>query len=235
MILHRYMSEQEFDAYRNGKVLKNTTVHSKNGAHTDSVGFCFFPEDPDEAIRCLRGIVNDDVCVTFDIPDGEVKESRGLYCDHDKSDDSWEAVVEDILNYASGKAMENVVTIEKTEYCCTKYSSKTFRLVDYHYSERLLFQKKVLKELERTKDELPEGVLLQGKVYSFCSFRAFNLIYCALENTPLRGGRIDLDYYEDNLDSFRITLSDGRVIKNSDNVEIHADGTVFINGSSAHG
>ena len=58
MILHRFMSEAEFERLLAGERLTNTTdFHGEQGRHTTSVGFCFFPEDPDEAIHWLRGIV----------------------------------------------------------------------------------------------------------------------------------------------------------------------------------
>lgn len=88
MILHRYMSGEEFEKYQRGEVLKNKTDHRKNGEHTDSVGFCFFPEDPKDAHHWLSGIVTDEVCATFEVPDDMVQVSRGTYCDDTKSDSS---------------------------------------------------------------------------------------------------------------------------------------------------
>ena len=95
MILHRYMSEREFEAYTKGKTMRNDTKHGES-AKTTSVGFCFFPEEPEEAHRWLRGIVCDDVCVTFDVPENMVKKSVGTYNDPDKSDNSIGAVLMDI-------------------------------------------------------------------------------------------------------------------------------------------
>lgn len=58
------MSEREFERYQNGEVLENNIDHRKSGEHTNSVGFCFFPEEPDDAIRWLSGIAN--AVTTFD-------------------------------------------------------------------------------------------------------------------------------------------------------------------------
>ena len=48
MTLHRFMSKREYDALMTGEVLRNETDHGAMGLKTDSVGFCFFPEPPDE-------------------------------------------------------------------------------------------------------------------------------------------------------------------------------------------
>lgn len=50
MILHRFCSKKEFEAYQRGDMLINNTDHRvKRGNATSSVGFCFFVEDPEEA------------------------------------------------------------------------------------------------------------------------------------------------------------------------------------------
>lgn len=51
MIVHRFMSEAEYECLIGGAKLMNATDHYKSGHKTDSVGFCFFPDDPDEAIH----------------------------------------------------------------------------------------------------------------------------------------------------------------------------------------
>ena len=230
MILHRYMSEQEFDAYQAGKVLKNETNHRKNGEHSDSVGFCFFPEQPDEAIHWLRGIVCTDVCVTFDVPDDKVVKSRGTYCDNDASDNSWGAIFEDIIAAMQGEEMKNAVKMEKTEYCCTRYDKKTFKLIDFRYSKTILLQKELLAEWERPTEELPEGVLAQGTMSYLCDLRIHRIIGKALDKTPFAycSNGVCCDFTP--LGGSLITLPDGRYIRDGDRVEIHNDGIVLING-----
>ena len=231
MILHRFMSEREFDDYQNGETLRNTTDHRKNGEHTQSVGFCFFTENPDDAIHWLSGIVTDDVCVTFDVPDDKVIKSSGIYCDHEKSDNSWGALFEDMLAAMFGDEMPNVVKIERTEYCCTEYSDKDFRLLDYKYSERLLRHKQCNAEWKRPQEELPDGVLVQGviteKNISWVSYK----IGEALNKTPLCCGKITAEMGDYGGFGSHITLPDGRIITPYQRVEVHTDGIVLIDGS----
>lgn len=42
MILRRFCSFAEYDAYIRGERLRNITDHAKEGRATKSVGFCFF-------------------------------------------------------------------------------------------------------------------------------------------------------------------------------------------------
>lgn len=137
MKLHRFMSEREFDSYMNGETLRNDTCHRWYGAHTNSVGFCFFPEEPEDAIRWLSGIVDYEVCVTFEVPESLVRKSTASYCDNDASDNSEEALFEDLISAMLGCGMPNAVTMEKEEYCCTEYNNKTFLMLDYKYNEKL--------------------------------------------------------------------------------------------------
>lgn len=230
MILHRFMSEREFNDYQNGETMRNTTDHRKNGEHTKSVGFCFFTEDPNDAIHWLSGIVTDDVCVTFDVPDDKVTKSSGIYRDHEKSDDSWGALFEDMLAAMSGEEMPNVVKIERTEYCCTEYSDKDFLLLDYKYSERLLRHKRCNAEWERKPEELPEGVLLHGTTTEENILWASHKIGKALEKTPLCRGRITSEISDYGVFGSHITLPDGRIITPYQRVEVHSDGIVLIDG-----
>lgn len=224
MILHRFMSEREFNAYQNGETLRNETDWRKNGKHTASVGFCFFTDDPDDAIHWLRGIVTDDVCVTFDVPNDKVVKSSGIYCDNEKSDNSLGALFEDMLAAFAGEEMPNVVKMERTEYCCTEYSNRDFRLVGYKYSSRLMYCKRLNAEWERKPEELPEGILLQGTTTEMNFFRAAYLIGRALEKTPLRGS------ISATTEPCHIILPDGRYITPYKRVEVHSDGIVLVDG-----
>lgn len=222
------MSEREFDRYQSGELLENDTDHSKNGGHTDSVGFCFFPEEPDDAIRWLSGIVNDDVCATFDVPDHLVTKSRGTYCDPDKSDNSFGAVLADIFSHLMGDEMENAVTMDRVEYCCTEYDREHFRLVTFKYSKRILAEHECMAEWKRPAEQLPEGVLLQGVMTGYNCFEVGSMIHDALKKTPLQGDMTtSIGLYQRP----KITLPDGREVYSGDRVEVHSDGVVLINGS----
>lgn len=103
MRVTRFMSRGEFGKLMAGEKLTNTTVHKKRGAYSESVGFCFTEDEPMTAFEYLYGIVDADVWVTFDFPDGYLTESGGLYADHSEG-----AKVGDL--------------VVKREWCCTEYS-----------------------------------------------------------------------------------------------------------------
>lgn len=115
MILHRFMSEAEYEVLIAGGRLMNATDHHKeHGRKTTSVGFCFFPEDPDKAIHWLSGIVNTEVCVTLDIDESLLTESTGTYRDDEKDDIEGMSLLELMFTPAP--------QIERKEYCLTEYS-----------------------------------------------------------------------------------------------------------------
>ena len=81
MIVHRFMSDAEYEVLKAGKRLINCTVHSDKNRKTTSVGFCFFTEDPAEAIHWLSGCCDPDWCVTMEFPDDYLSESKATYRD----------------------------------------------------------------------------------------------------------------------------------------------------------
>lgn len=114
MIVHRFMSMREYYALLAGKPLHNDTNHGAAGHKTDSVGFCFFPEEPDEAIHWLSFIVDADVCVTMEIPDSLLCKSKGRYRDVEKD---------------NGSLFDAVPMLWRTEYCLTDYSLQSVRIL----------------------------------------------------------------------------------------------------------
>lgn len=110
MRVHRFMSEAEYDCLISGAKLTNYTDHASRGQKTNSVGFCFFAEAPDEAIHWLSGCTYPDCCVTMDVPDGLLRESYGIYRDP-KRDDLFQPAP------SGGRP-----TMHKLEYCTTSYS-----------------------------------------------------------------------------------------------------------------
>lgn len=73
MILHRFCSAKEYEAFQRGDLLVNNKNHSiKRGSASTSVGFCFFKEDPEDAKHWLSGIVDFDVCITVEVDDSDV-------------------------------------------------------------------------------------------------------------------------------------------------------------------
>jgi hypothetical protein len=109
------MSEAEYEVLIAGGRLMNATDHHKeHGRKTTSVGFCFFPEDPDKAIHWLSGIVNTEVCVTLDIDESLLTESTGTYRDDENDDIEGMSLLELMFTPAP--------QIERKEYCLTEYS-----------------------------------------------------------------------------------------------------------------
>lgn len=126
-----------------------------------------------------------------------------------------------------GEDMPNVVTMERTEYCCTEYSKEHFTLLDHQFSEEYLCEKELLEEWQRPASELPDGILVAGTVTNRNMGTAAELIYKAIGKTPVRGYiRVSLDEYERRV----ITLFDGRRVRPSDRVEVHSNGLILING-----
>lgn len=106
------MSDVEYEVLMAGGKLMNGTVHSDKNKST-SVGFCFFTEDPDEAILWLAGCTYPDWCVTMEFPDGYLNESVATYRDSEKDD-----------LYSSKHKR-----IERKEYCTTQYDNRTAKVL----------------------------------------------------------------------------------------------------------
>ena len=103
MTVHRFMSAREYNALTSGQVLFNHSHH--RGNLTTSVGFCFFTEDPDEAIHWLSGITEPDYCVTMEIDERFLKKAIGHY-----------------RNPKGG-------VIDRIEYCTVMYSVKIAKVI----------------------------------------------------------------------------------------------------------
>lgn len=108
MKVTRFMSRAEWDALCSGQTIINNRKHD---AKTTSVGFCFTEDSPEVAWQYLAGIVDADVCVTFDFPDGFLTESTAKYADQ-----SEDAKFADLM--------------DKREWCCTSYSLADAHSVD---------------------------------------------------------------------------------------------------------
>lgn len=111
------MSQREYGSLMAGGTLCNTTDHGKRGKQTDSVGFCFFPEAPEEAIHWLSYIVDTDVCVTFDIADHLLTKRRARYRDPERDKN---------VSLSAPPA-----TCWRTEYSLTEYSLRTAKVLSH--------------------------------------------------------------------------------------------------------
>ena len=97
------------------------------------MGFCFFPEDPDKAIHWLSGIVNTEVCVTFDIDESLLTESTATYRDSEKDNIEGMSFLDLIFLPAP--------RIERKEYCMTEYSLDSVKVIDATKEYRDYFEK----------------------------------------------------------------------------------------------
>ena len=107
MKVTRFMSRAEWDKLTSGQTITN---HRKHKAKTTSVGFCFTEDEPQVAWKYLGGVVDAEVCVTFEFPDGFLTESKAQYADK-----------------REGAKFGNLM--DKREWCCTKYSLDDCKVV----------------------------------------------------------------------------------------------------------
>ena len=119
MILHRFMSREEYAAYLNGDVLHNDTDHFRGGrGGSTSVGFCFFHGNPDVWAHRLNGIVSFDVLLSMEYDQSVIvlSPTSGVY-----------AVSPG--NFFAGRMLLR-------EYCTKTYSRKTLPKIRADFSFR---------------------------------------------------------------------------------------------------
>ena len=112
MRVTRFMSLVEWEAFEWGWTLENNTDHFDGGkGGSKSIGFCFTEYEPEVAWRYLKGIVDADVWVTFEFPDGYLKQSMGKYPDYSNDDDTFKPCL-------------------RREWCCTSYDNTIAKVID---------------------------------------------------------------------------------------------------------
>lgn len=141
MIVHRFMSDKEYQRLLAGETLTNTTVHAANGCKSLSVGFCFFTEPPEEAIHWLSFNVDTDWCITFDIPEQLLTKSRAHYRDPEK--DRWGAPA----------------SIWRTEWCLQEYSIRTVHIINAD-DQYAMYAENMKKELVNLLGPLGQVLLM---------------------------------------------------------------------------
>ena len=126
LILHRFMSRQEYYKYLSGEVIHNETDHYRDGkGGSTSRGFCFFKGYVREWAHRLNGLVSFDVLLTVEIDvlnfDGDIRISTGVYAE-DPSEE-----------YVKRKLYREV--------CTTAYSRQSMRFIsaDFSWSTNSMF------------------------------------------------------------------------------------------------
>lgn len=107
------MSDLELSRYNAGETLTNHTNHRRSGNDSDAVGFCFFAEDPEEAVHWLSGTCCTDNLVTFEVPDGYMHTANAYYRDTRYP----------LTDTSQPKKL-------RTDYCCTSYNRDTLHILD---------------------------------------------------------------------------------------------------------
>lgn len=127
MTVFRFMSNDEFQKYKSGKVMKSKKDHAKvYHKRTNSKGFCFFNiEDftPEEALHFLSGIVSFDVCAVFETEE-KLTKTYGVYAKPIENDGD---MLKLYINLLFG--WEESFTAD--EYCINQYDKRSFKLVKY--------------------------------------------------------------------------------------------------------
>lgn len=121
LILHRFMSREEYLMYRLGEVLRSDTDHYRGGdGGSTSKGFCFFTGSVNEWAHRLNGLVSFDVLLTVELDldntDADVYISTGVYAVYPLSDPPKRKLFREV--------------------CTTAYSLKSMRFIsaDFSYS-----------------------------------------------------------------------------------------------------
>lgn len=119
LILHRFMSREEYIMYQSGEVLHNDTDHYQGGkGGSVSKGFCFFTGNVSEWAHRLNGLVSFDVLLTVELDienaDADVYISSGVYAENPSSE------------YPKRRLFREV--------CTTAYSKHSMRFVSADFS-----------------------------------------------------------------------------------------------------
>lgn len=128
MKVFRFMNKEEFEKYKNGEELINTTKHK---AKTSSIGFCFFnlkDFSPEYAWKFFKGVSFPDLCAVFEVDETKLKQGYGIYSDPNKS-------LYELMNFIP--KMINV-----TEYSTITYNNKDFKLLKYTTGKISIFADK---------------------------------------------------------------------------------------------
>lgn len=122
MQVFRFMSEKEFEKYKNGQELINNTIHQ---GKTNSIGFCFLDINeykPEQAMHFLSGVATLEVCVIFEV-NQKLNKSWGGYAKLPPSTGNFKI---DLYN-----VLQNKQSFRATEYCTSHYNRNTMKFIKF--------------------------------------------------------------------------------------------------------
>lgn len=117
LILHRFMSREEYIMYQSGEVLHNETDHYQGGkGGSVSKGFCFFTGNVSEWAHRLNGLVSFDVLLTVELDientDADVYISSGVYADNPAADFPKRRIYREVCTKAYSKQSMRFVSAD---------------------------------------------------------------------------------------------------------------------------
>lgn len=141
LILHRFMSREEYIMYLSGEVLHNDTDHYRNGkGGSVSKGFCFFTTgNVREWAHRLNGLVSFDVLLTVELDpentDADIYISSGVYAVDPSAEFPKRRLYREVCTTAYSKTSMRFVSADFSWGCDPRYYSKD------------LFEKMILRRI----------------------------------------------------------------------------------------
>lgn len=129
LILHRFMSREEYLKYQSGEVLYNDTDHYQGGkGGSVSKGFCFFTGNVREWAHRLNGLVSFDVLLTIELDpdntDADVYISTGVYADDPSAEFPKRRHFREVCTTAYSKQSMRFISADFSWGCNTRFISK---------------------------------------------------------------------------------------------------------------
>lgn len=133
LILHRFMSREEYIMYCSGEVLHNDIDHYRGGKGGSlSKGFCFFIGNVREWAHRLNGLVSFDVLLTVELDlentDADVYISSGVYADNPSSDSPRRKLYREVCTTAYSKQSMRFISADFSWACNPRFISKDERM-----------------------------------------------------------------------------------------------------------
>jgi hypothetical protein len=133
LILHRFMSREEYIMYQSGEVLHNDIDHYQGGkGGSVSKGFCFFIGRAREWAHRLNGLVSFDVLLTVELDlentDADVYISTGVYADNPSAEYPKRKLYREVCTTAYSKQSMRFISADFTWAIDPRFVNKDDRL-----------------------------------------------------------------------------------------------------------